>query len=114
MKETVNTPLEVARHLVEDRVRQYNDGSMPQDRTVCGATEVVYVRKDLLSLLREHPHLAGTAVPACEFEQLGKTLTGLDIAGFGAVWNQYSYNILHHVFILENATNITIYNIKNK
>ena len=77
MKETVDTPLEVARHLVEDRVRQYSDGSMPQDRTVCEATEVVYVRKDLLSLLREHPHLAGTAVPACEFEQLGKTLTGL-------------------------------------
>ena len=56
MKETVNTPLEVASHLVEDRVRQYNDGSMPQDRTVCGATEVVYVRKDLFkSITRASP-----------------------------------------------------------
>ena len=41
MKETVNTPLEVASRLVEDRVRHYNDGLMPQGRTVCGATEVV-------------------------------------------------------------------------
>lgn len=77
MKKTVKTPLEVASCLVEDRVRRYNGGSMPQDRTICGATEVVYVRGDLLSRLRAHPHLAIFAVPACEFEQLGKTLIGL-------------------------------------
>lgn len=77
MRETVSTPLEVASRLVEDRVRHYNDGSMLQGRTVCGATEVVYVRRDLLSRLREHPRLASFAVPACEFEQLGKTRIGL-------------------------------------
>ncbi len=77
MREAVSTPLEVASHLVEDRVRHYNDGLMPQGRTICGATEVVYVRKDLLSQLRKHPRLASFAVPACEFEQLGKTLIGL-------------------------------------
>lgn len=76
MKGAISKPLEVASRLVETRVRRYNGGSMPQGRTVCGATEVVYVRRDLLGQLRRHPRLASFAVPVCEFEQFGRTLLG--------------------------------------
>ena len=76
MEEVTNTPLEEASRQVENRVLRYNGGSMPQGRTICGATEVVYVRKDLLSRLRKNPRLASFAVPVCEFEQLGKTSLG--------------------------------------
>lgn len=76
MEEVTNTPLEEASRQVENRVLRYNGGSMPQGRTICGATEVVYVRKDLLSRLRKNPRLASFVVPVCEFEQLGKTSLG--------------------------------------
>ena len=72
-----NTPLELASRLVEGRVRRYNGGLMPQGRTVCGATEAVYVREDLLGQLQKNPYLASFAIPVCEFEQLCKTRIGL-------------------------------------
>ena len=69
--------LQLASRLVEARVRRYNGGSMPQGRTVCGATEVVYVRSDLKDRMRKNPQLAGFAIPAAEFEQSYKTKIGL-------------------------------------
>lgn len=72
----ISKALEEASRQVEARVRRYNGGLVPQGRTVCGATEVVYVREDLLARLPEHPALASFAVPVSEFEQLGKTLIG--------------------------------------
>ncbi len=68
--------LQLASRQVEARVLRYNGGSMPQGRTVCGATEVVYVRKDLISRMRRNPQLASFAIPAAEFSQFGKTRLG--------------------------------------
>lgn len=68
--------LQLASRLVEARVRRYNGGSEPRDRKVCGATEVVYVRLDLIDLMHRNPGLASFAIPAYEFEQFYKTKLG--------------------------------------
>lgn len=68
--------LQLASRLVEARVRRYNACSKQQGRTVCGATEAVYVRLDLLDRMRTNPQLASFAIPAYEYEQFGKTKLG--------------------------------------
>ena len=75
-KGKVNKPLEEAIRLVWSKARRQNACSMQQGLTGCGATTIVYVREDLVNRLRKNPQLASFAIPACEFEQYGKTLAG--------------------------------------
>lgn len=53
-----------------------NWDSMRPDHKECGATEVLYVRSDLLDRFRNSPLLARVVMTAVEFERLCRTRIG--------------------------------------
>ena len=50
---------------------------MGEDGRVCGGREVVYVGKEVLSVLGEDGELGGSGVGGWEFEEVGKRVRGV-------------------------------------
>ena len=65
-----------AKSQVELQARCCSVHSAQQGRIVNGATEAVYVRKDLIGRLQRNPQLLTSVIPVCVFAQYGKTTLG--------------------------------------
>ena len=57
-------------------IPQQNEGSARQDHKECEATEVLYVRSDLLRRFQNSPLLAKVVITVDEYEHLCKTRLG--------------------------------------